>query len=303
MDSIYLNSPYPQPVDGGEGPRSDGIHEYVDCLPNTNLRIWYSAKQEFYPTHWHSEMEIIYCCCGYYTAVVNENTFTIMEGDVLLIPGSVTHSLDLSKDCHGFVYFLSLDLLEHIPSASIVKPLITYPILYKKNKSLLYQTVTGLLDQMKNEYFSKNDLRELMVYSHVLRLFTEIARIHLTGSKEQSHLRPDKQKEYIERFSDVLNFINANYTEDITLSNISRQFGFSKYHFSRLFSQYTTYTFIDYLTYVRIRGSEKLLLESDLNITDLSTQVGFNSLSAFSRAFKQKNHCAPSEFRQLYSKN
>ncbi len=78
-----------------------------------------------------------------------------------------------------------------------------------------------------------------------------------------THLRSDKREEYIERFNDILTWINENYFEDITLEFISKKFGFSKYHFSKLFSQYTNHTFSEYLTFQRLKAAEELLRNSE----------------------------------------
>lgn len=302
MKSLYLDSPYPQPIDGGVGPKSDGTHEFIDYLPNTYLRIWYSQFNQLYPEHWHNEIEMVYCNSGHYIMSTKESMWELHEGDIILLPGGIAHSLDMKEDCHGFVYLINLSLLEHIPSAALILPLISQPIFLKKGNNRLYHSVNTLLEQMRNEYFSDNDLREFTVYSHMLMLLTKIGRSHLSDSKKRLHLRSDKQKEYIDRFSEILKYINDNYSEDITLEQISKKFGFSKYHFSRLFSQYTTYNFCDYLTYRRLRNTELLLLDSDLSITEIAIHSGFNSPSSFNRAFKQKNLCTPSEYRKLASK-
>ena len=269
MKSSYLDSPYPQPVDGGTGLNVKDEHEFVDFLPDTKIRIWYSDHNEFYPTHWHDAMEIIYCESDKYVMNINGKTQEVQKGDILIIPGSITHSLDMKEDCHGFVYLIELDWLDQIPTAALIQPLITHPIFLQEKKSLLYQKVNIILEQIRNEYFSNNNLREILVYSHMLQLLTEIGRSKLDESEKITHIRSNVQKEYIERFNTVLNYINIHFAEDITLEQLAKQFGFSKYHFSRLFHQYTSYCFSDYLTYRRISRNSllrKLPLLSDLII-------------------------------------
>lgn len=303
MNSLYLDSSYPQPVDGGSGPSFDQIHEYVDYLPNTNLRIWYSSFNRFYSDHWHDAMEIIYCKSGYYVMAAEGKTWELHKGDLLLMPGGITHSLDLHEDCHGFVYLISLEFLEHMPSAAAILPFISHPVYFQKSSSAPYQTIAALLEQMKNEYFSGNDLRELMIYSHMLVLLTEISRSYLIKPQKLIHIKVDKQKEYQKKFNEILTYINEHFSEDLTLEIIAKQFGFSKYYFSRLFSHYSSYHFCDYLTNRRIKAAEVLLGKSTMSITEIANHVGFNSLSTFSRVFKHKNCNSPSDYRRLYDCN
>ena len=302
MKSIYLDSPYPQPVDGGLSSTVKNGHENVDYLPDTHIRIWYSLRNEFYAAHWHEPMEIVYCTSGLYIMTAEDRTWELRKGDILIIPGNITHSMDMKNECHGFVYFVDLSLLDKIPSAALIQPMISHPSFLQPENTLLYHDVVILLEQMRNEYFSKNSLREIVIYSLMFSLLTDICRYKLNENRRITHIRADVQKEYVDRFNTVLNYINENYEEDITLEQISNRFGFSKYNFSRLFHEYTTYCFSDYLVYRRLKAAESFLIKPDLPITEIAETVGFSNPSTFSRAFKEKNKCTPSEFRLLYQR-
>lgn len=73
--------------------------------------------------------------------------------------------------------------------------------------------------------------------------------------------------------------------------------GFSKFHFSRLFKQYTSLTFNEYLNHRRLKAAEELLAAPDLSITEIALRSGYASLSTFNRLFKQIKHCTPTEYR------
>ena len=117
-----------------------------------------------------------------------------------------------------------------------------------------------------------------------------------------SSMRIYKQKEYAAKFNEVMEFIDTHYMDDLELDNIAASIGFSKYHFSRLFKQYTNYTFCNYLTRRRLLAAKALLEQPNLSITEIALQSGFPSISTFNRAFKQQNNCTPSEYRDKFSK-
>ena len=89
--------------------------------------------------------------------------------------------------------------------------------------------------------------------------------------------------------------------DTLTLEDTASLMGFSKFHFSRLFKDYTGYTFCDYLNYRRIKATEELLPRSDLPITEIAMQVGFSSISTFNRLFRVYKKCSPSEYRSKLS--
>ena len=45
-ESRYLNPIRPQPIDGGSGTHYNGLHEFVDYLPGTSIRFWYTSKNK-----------------------------------------------------------------------------------------------------------------------------------------------------------------------------------------------------------------------------------------------------------------
>ena len=76
--------------------------------------------------------------------------------------------------------------------------------------------------------------------------------------------------------------------------------GFSKFHFARLFKQYTNESFYRYLNQRRITHAKTLLLNPELTVLDVAIQSGFSSPSSFLRMFRQLNDCTPTEFRKMY---
>ena len=87
---------------------------------------------------------------------------------------------------------------------------------------------------------------------------------------------------------------------NLTLDDIAHYSGFSKYHFTRLFRQFTGSTFYRYLNQKRIVKAERTLADPSLSVTDVAMASGFSSMSAFIRMFKIMKGCTPSEFRRMY---
>ena len=294
-------SPYPQPFGGyREDQLLNGKQEEIEYLPGTTVRIWYTHIGTCYPEHWHHALEIIVGEHKTYASVAEGITYTIGPGDILIMPGGISHTLSPAQDCNGFVYFICLDFLQTIKSASRIIAMLSHPIyLSEKNAPALHLSVGALLSQMRKDYFGDNDLRELLIDANVLLLMEKLIHYRLDETCG-SHNRFDKRKEYRERFSMVIDYINQHYTEDLTIDEVAKRFGLSKFYFSRLFKQYSLYTFGGYLSLRRLKAAEALLAEPELSITDIAYRCGFGSLSTFSRVFQEQKKCSPSEYRQIY---
>jgi AraC-like DNA-binding protein len=109
-----------------------------------------------------------------------------------------------------------------------------------------------------------------------------------------------RQREYIAKFTQVFSYINENFTQSLTLEELADYAGFSKFHFSRLFKQFTNMALYDYLNQKRISEAELLLLNPNMTVTEVAMQAGFNSISSFNRVFKASKNCTPTQYKYLY---
>jgi AraC-like DNA-binding protein len=301
---VTESSPYPQPVEGHrEFQLLYGTQESVEYLPGTSIRIWYTHLNTSYPIHWHNALEIIACEKEHYIVDSEGVEYRVAPGEVLLMPSGITHTLKPAKGCNGFVYLLNIEFLNAIKSAAHVMPILAHPIyLSEKNNPALLMPIRTILRQIRDDYFSDNRLRELSIDAHILTMMAQLIQ-HYFESVTPTHNRCDKQKEYCDRFTEVINYINLHYADSLTIEETARQFGLSKFYFARLFKQHTHYTFCDYLTFRRIKAAEQLLVNPTLSITDIAFNVGFASISTFSRAFREQKKCTPSEYRHINVRN
>lgn len=92
-------------------------------------------------------------------------------------------------------------------------------------------------------------------------------------------------------------YINQNYTQKITLDDISKQCDVSKYHLSREFKKYIGISPNEYIIDVRLYNAQFLLLTTDNTISQIASMVGFRNESNFRRQFRNKYGKTASEFR------
>lgn len=103
-----------------------------------------------------------------------------------------------------------------------------------------------------------------------------------------------------DRFVSIINYLYDNFTEQISLSDITKNTFISANIVRRLCSEAFGNSYKDILALFRIRYSESLLLATDLPLLDISIIVGFNSVRTFSRIFESINNCTPSEYRSVF---
>lgn len=93
---------------------------------------------------------------------------------------------------------------------------------------------------------------------------------------------------YIDRIENVINYINSNLQNKITLDSMAEISHFSKYHFARIFYSIVGISPSAYLTRQRLKKSIVYLTENDKSILEISSLCGFESISNFNVAFKKQ---------------
>lgn len=89
------------------------------------------------------------------------------------------------------------------------------------------------------------------------------------------------------------------YSEPLTLAEIAASAMFSKFYFSRIFRSSTGISPGRFLSVIRLHQAKKRLLETSLNVTDISYEVGYASLGTFTTRFTRSVGIAPSRYRAM----
>lgn len=277
-----------------------GIHETADYRTDTQICLYYNDENENYPPHWHTPFEVIMPVKNGYTVVVGEQHYELREGDILLICPGIVHELFAPESGERIIFQPSLSQIQ-IRELDLLISLLRPAVLITKEEFPDFHPVAQKqMLEIKEEYFLCEPYYETAIYSRFMRILVDIGRLHGALKHPVSDASNSRQKDYLDKFLYITNYINEHFAENLSLEQVADLAGFSKYHFTRLFKQYTDTSFYKYLNQKRIDYAKTLLLDPDLSVIDVELQCGFSSLSAFLRMFKQLNKCTPTEFRNMY---
>lgn len=100
----------------------------------------------------------------------------------------------------------------------------------------------------------------------------------------------------------AIDFIRKNYEKRITLEDTASMVYLSPAYFSRVFKEEIGDTFNFYVNKIRIEAAKKLLLNEKIPLIDISSMVGFEGQSYFSKVFKKMTGVTPGKFRESRGK-
>jgi len=278
-------------------------HELVDYHNNSIIRIWRNVETQDFKSHWHSSVEVVMPVENYYDVEIEDKVTHIHPGEILFIPPRALHELVAPPSGVRFIFLFNINALAQMKGFAAIQSMLSKPLLVtKETHPLVYNDVYQSLLDMCKEYISGNPYSELAIFSLLIRTLISLYENHIQTTDLFQNVNVNKHQEYIAKFGNLLEYIDTHYTEDLTLEAMADVIGFSKYHFSRLFKQYTNFTFCDYLKHRRIQAAEMLLEQPEYSITEVALQAGFPSISTFNRIFKEYKNCTPTEFRNMRSK-
>lgn len=105
-------------------------------------------------------------------------------------------------------------------------------------------------------------------------------------------------EEHNQAIKRVLDYISENSGEKLNLERLAAVSGFSKYHFSRIFTAAVGMTPVAYVNRVRLQKAAGLLAQTDISILTLAGECGFESVSTFNALFKKHFGRTPFEVRK-----
>lgn len=279
----------------------DGIYEKVDYQNYTSILLHNNVETDNFSIHWHTAIELIMPVTNIYTVVIGKTTYVLQEGDILIIPPGELHELIAPPEGLRLILLLDFSLISNLKGLSNILTVLNQPRLITPDTAPdIHPQLKRLFDEINYEYNSSNTLREAAIYALIIQMFVLVGRKYTSTENLFPDVKLNKQREYIEKFNIIFDYINKNYAEDITLDTIANVAGFSKFHFSRLFKQFTDMSFYDYLNQRRVKEAEKLLLDPNITITEVAMRSGFSSIATFNRVFKSFKECTPTEFKNLY---
>ncbi|NJO88890.1 MAG: AraC family transcriptional regulator [Chloroflexia bacterium] len=109
----------------------------------------------------------------------------------------------------------------------------------------------------------------------------------------------NSQKEYINRINKVVDYIENNMSEQLSLQKISEVAHFSPFHFHRIFAAFTGETLNNFIKRKRIEKAARILIiDQEKSISEIAYECGYSSPSVFCRNFKDRFKLNANEFRE-----
>lgn len=195
------------------------------------------------------------------------------------------------------------------------------------------ELLEGVFDGFKQDYLQDDDIRSLIqamlqMLSREVAVMSEQLQDELSAENAEKQLKRLEEAESIDEMKGILfeyltdlfrtyvsvsetksyramvtemkNYIEENFTNpDLSLKHLSDRFQVSGKYASYLFKTEFKMKFVDFLTELRMKEAEKLLVETECSLQDIALQVGYANAITFGRVFKRVLGITPGDYRSL----
>lgn len=252
------------------------------------------------PLHYHPEYELTFIVKGQGKRFVGDHVTNFEAGDLVLLGSNLPHfwRSDTNPKHHeelheAVVIQFSTAFVNHILSnLPECKSIIT---LLNSAKSGIQFPDT--LAPFIWKVFETEGVTRLLALISALEQLSICEDYELLASEGFS-IKPDETEN--ERMRKILEFTLENFKEDISLDTIAEIANLTVPSFCRYFKSRTRKTYVYFLNEIRLSNARKMLMDNQLDISQISIECGFQNLSHFHRIFKNQTGVTPLVYRRRF---
>jgi len=268
--------------------------------PDLPLSVRLTTQPDLLP-HMHTFIELVMVVAGSGTHIFKTERYPITVGDVFVIPPFTLHGYADTDELVIYNILFKEQLLARFRADFELLPGF-HGLLYLEPYYRSVRGVAGRLTLTPEEIVQAQSLiahleRELKGTHEGRRIMVETVFVELLLFYCRRFSQDPGPASRVMPVAKVIGYMNAHYTDPLTLDTLAAVAGLSKRSLIRHFKNTTGTPPMRYLQAVRIAKARTLLSNEDTTITDVAIRVGFNDPAYFATLFKRHTGLSPSHYR------
>lgn len=277
------------------------------CISNTNpIRArHYDYRYFTYPWHFHSEYELMYVSQGRGECIIGDSMLSYGERTLILFGSELPHCMqnppeyriDEQLHVNGTIIQFEKDFMQY-SFANYIQFTHIQKILTCANRGIVFDlTQHPEIQQMMNDFPSVKGLDQIILLLRLLQSLSEVSEQKFVASPNYNPTLAGIKDNKLQK---VMVYLHRRYTSALTLQEVANFASMNPSAFCRYFKENVGKTLKEYIIEMRIGYACKLLTLGQLNISQISMECGFETISHFNRCFKKITGYTPSEFKAKF---
>lgn len=269
--------------------------EYIAYTSDLPINITYASVNN-YPLHWHNSIEIIYVLKGKVNISIDTDSYELYENEIEIINENETHTIHSDIENKLLIFHIDPNYFEKYYSDINNIFFYTNSSDEGAQEGPEYDELRGYLSRLLCEAVQRQEDYDEEIEDILIKLLFHLVNNFHYLIQEQDSLKENSMQ--LERYHRISKYIFNNYNNNITLQSIAKKEFLSPHYLSHEIKNTTGYSFTDLLNLTRVEESVKLLLDSDMSISEISEEVGFSHTRYFNKNFKFFYNCTPLQFKR-----
>lgn len=273
-------------------PRQEMLH------PDFELQYKRDSHLKDVALHHHDFYEIYYLIAGDVTYTIDSRICRVMPGDILIIAPKELHQVYIRSELSAYeryVLWVDPQFIEKLSSSRsdllrCLDPKNPHAVRQLRLQSADQKQTLTLLEALFSEFHLEGYGSDLQCHSILTQLLVHVNRLAA------------QEGDYYEAFSSaslfisqIIDYINHHYSENLSLDTLAEQFYVSKYHLSHEFNRQVGTSIYRYIQKKRLQVARQLLSQGK-KPNQISAECGFGDYAGFYRAFCTEYGQSPRHF-------
>lgn len=253
-------------------------HQPDNSIGNFNYG-WHFYKNTAWPLHFHRNLEAVYVLEGQVELTVAGKNYILSPGDWALVLSNQIHSYTKLNGHRLWITVFSEDFV----------PQYAAQVEGKQGDSPVFRCPAPVQQFLEQTLMAGEELPLLMKKACLYALCSSyLSSVTLMPRDFRTE----------DRLEQLLNYIAGHYAEKLTMEGLAKQFGYEYHYLSRLLNKTYHISFRDLLNQYRVDKARRLLLNTQMPVSQIAAQCGFSSIRSFNYVFRQMTGHTPKQERK-----
>ncbi len=253
-------------------------HQPFNSRGNHSYNAVFYQNVDFH-SHFHRNFELIYVLSGEIKCTVEERSAVLRKGQFAMVLSNEIHSVESMGDSKCWVCVFSGDFVSEF--AKMTEGKINDGFTFYCSPEVERFLCETLICETQPPLF----LLKACLYA-VCEAFVSSVSLYKRDVKNRGMMRL------------IFDYVANNYRRQISLSLLAKELGYNYHYLSKCFHKIFEMSFPEFLKTFRLDAAVSLLVESDMDVTEVALESGFQSIRSFNDCFKKEFGTTPMRYRK-----
>ncbi|MBN2486660.1 MAG: AraC family transcriptional regulator [Bacteroidales bacterium] len=257
---------------------------------NRHFNVTYPHRHDFY--------EILYLSKGSGYHIIDSNKYAIVPPCIFFLSPGQAHRLELSSDIEGFIFLFTAEfyLLNHTNKNRLLE----FPFFFSVSQNNPPLFIAGESD---NDFLRAlfirgcHELAKEKISGEIVHSVLELLLLTCAGLYPEDLVPVQKGKGQI-MVKNFLKLIEENYQKNLSIAEYAEMLAVTPNHLTQMVKQITGKTSIELLQDKLVVETKRLLVHSNLTVSEIADTMNFGDQSYFTKYFKNKTGFTPLQYRK-----